>query len=298
VGPLTVPYVSPAEFTAAPTFLDLTDIRVGDNVLADQTAELTNLLLRSSTWAEGICSQPLHAHVLTEQRRLHADRWGRVKFTPKHGPIRGAANVTAFGYGNIINALTFLTPITGVWVDGSDHGPQNAVVVQLGAPQVGPWTGSLQFGGPLPNGELYTEWTVTAGYPNTLFAAPATKAATQITVLDATGLMVGDSPRICDPGLEEAVTVTGIAANVLTLAAPLANAHATSVGVSMLPHDVKQAIINYTAALLLRPDQASEDPFPDTGVQPTSGAADSSRRDGSGLVSEACRLLNRYARTY
>jgi hypothetical protein len=295
MGPLQVPYVSPAEFTAAPTFLDLDDIRIGDSDSDDQTAELTNLLLRASTWAEGICHQPLHAHTGTENRRVRSDRWGRVKFTPHNGPIRGAACVTSFGYGTVINALTFLTDLTTVWVDGGPHDPQNPVVVQLGAPSTGPWSGALQFGGPLPNGELYAQWTVIAGYPNTVLAADADAGDSSITVLDATGLMAGDSPRICDPGSEEAVTVASVAGQMVTLAAPLVNGHKTDVGCSMLPHDVKQAVINYTAALLLRPDQAEEDPFPDTGVQPTSGAT-SERRDGSGLVTEAERLLKRYAR--
>lgn len=292
----TVPYVTVAEFTAHPTFLDLDNLRVGDSAITDQQDALNELLLKASSWARDTCDQPLHAHVLTEQRRLAADRYGRVKFTPAHGPVR---QVTGLSYGSTIGTLTALTaPVA--WIDGTGHEPQNAVTVELSGPQAGAWVGSLQFGGPVPGGQLYVRWTTVCGYSNTTVATDTTAAATALPLADVTGVQPGDTLRICDPGSEEAITVadtwnptTGPASIPLT--GGLVSAHKAAAGVSAIPGDAKLAVINYTAALLLRPDSGSGDPFADAPVSPTTRNADP-RRSGTGLVAEARRLLTSFGR--
>lgn len=301
MGPITVPYVTPAEFQAAPTYLDTDDLRIGDSSGSDQTAELVNVLLRASGWAADYCGQSLHAHLVTEQRRLRCDRWGRIKFTPAEGPIRSAAAVTSVGYGYTSSAITTLAS-PQVWVDGNGTEPQNAVEVDISQTNAGPWVGQLQFGGPVPQGMVYATWTTTPGYPNTLITATANSGASALTVMDTTGIVPGDVLRIVDPGSEEAVTVLTAVGTTVTLTSPLLHTHTVDstqnlpgIGLSMLPHPVKQAVINYAIASLLRPDQASQDPFPDTSVQPSSGDS-LSREDGSGLLVEACRLLARYRR--
>jgi hypothetical protein len=293
----TVPYVTAAEFTAHPTYLALDAIRVGDSSAADQTDALNELLLKASAWARDQCDQPLHAHMLTEQRRLCADRYGRVKFTPVHGPVR---EITALSYGGSVNALTSVTNPT-VWIDGTGHEPNNACVAELSGPQVGTWVGSLQFGGPVPGGPMYVSWTAVCGYTNTLVdTAGATHRLTSLPVMDATGIKAGDTLRICDPGKEEAVVVdaawqmtTGPA--VVPLATALVSDHLVNVGVSAIPGTVKLAVIGYTAAQLLVPEVGTEDPFADAAVSPTTSMNDPRSR-GVGLVAEAARLLRSFSR--
>jgi hypothetical protein len=140
---------------------------------------------------------------------------------------------------------------------------------------------------------VYTTWTYVAGYVTTLLAAGATAGATSLTVKDPTGIIAGDVLRIWEPGVEEAVTVANSylpGSTTVPLTAALTNTHTAAAGISQLPADAQQAVVNYTCALLLRPDTAAEDAFPDAKVGVSTRTADS-RKDGSGLVAEAVRLL-------
>ena len=93
----TVPYVSTAAFTAHPTYLDLDDLRSGAISAADQTAELNNLLLMASQWADNRCDQPLRAHTKVQNCRARIDRNGNLKVHPDHTPVRAVGSRFARG---------------------------------------------------------------------------------------------------------------------------------------------------------------------------------------------------------
>lgn len=278
-----VPYLTTATFKAYPTFLDLQNLVSGDNSAAHQDAELFNLLLRATNWAISQCNQPLHAHTMTENKRLRPDRQGRLKWHPSHNPVK---QVTALSYGYLPNIMTAVTDLTGIW-------PEDDRQIVFPLAQLAPQFGALQFGPAPGQSEVYTTWTYAAGYVTTTLANSPAQAATSLQVKDATGIIAGDVLRIWEPGSEEAVTVAGsyvAGSTTVPLTAGLANAHTTGAGISQLPADVQQAIVNYTIALLLRPDTSKEDAFPDAPVPVSTRNADS-RKDGSGLVAEAVRLL-------
>lgn len=285
----TTPYLTVATFKAYPTYLDLQNLRSGDTVLADQDAELYNMLLRASTWAVGHCNQPLHAHSMTQNTRLRPDRQGRLKWHPAHNPVK---QVTALSYGYRPNQMQAVADLTGIWTEDD----RQAVVAEI-AP-LGTGFNSIQFGPPSGLSEVYTTWTYLAAYVTTTLANSPIQGASSVEVADPTGVVAGDVLRIWEPGTEEPVTVANTyttGSTTVPLTSGLLHDHAAGAGISQLPADAQQAVVNYAVALLLRPDTSKDDAFPDAPVQPTTRDEDS-RKDGSGLVAEAIRLLRPYRR--
>jgi hypothetical protein len=290
---LTAPYVSVKEFRAAPTFLDSENLRTGQSP-DYQDAELFNVLLRASAWADNFVSAGgFAAHTRTDQLRARSDRYGRLRLNPDHIPVTA---VSSLAYGATMSNLTTLTSPT-VWIED-----ERQVVAELAG--VSTWSGALQFGAPT-SGDLFVRWTYTAGYATTNLAASTSAGATSITVGDATGITAGTVLRLWDPGKEEAVIVgSSYAAGSTTvpLAEAMTYAHAVTagaggaIGASALPADVHQSIINYAVALLMRPDTTAEDQYPSTTVTSTTRRDDPRRDDASGLVTEAKRILRSYRR--
>ena len=290
------PYVTVPEFTAYPTYLDLDDLRTGDTSPADQAAQLTDLLLIASAWADSYCEQPLRAHVYTQQQRTRPDRYGNLKLHADHSPI---VSVTSLAYGYTPTALTTVSPLTDVWIEDG----RQMVYPLSGA--VGPWSGSLQFGAPVAGQELFISWVYLAAFASTVLTSATQAGDSSITVDDPIGIVAGGQYRIWDPGAEETVTVSPsytppvpavpATATSISLAAPAQKAHTAGAGWSGMPPDIHQAVINYATALLMRPDNAREDAFPDTRYGSGTRQADS-RQDGSGLVDEAERLLEPFRR--
>lgn len=289
----TVPYVSAAAFTAHPTYLDLDGLRVGVADPADQVIELTNVLLMASGWADNQCNQPLGAHTWTQRCRSRIDRSGNLKLHPDHGPVIAVSSV---GYGMTPTSLTTVSG-SGAWVEDGTN-----IVLPLGGGNTA-WSGSLQFGVPMA-GDVFVQATYTAGWVATVLGADATAAASTLTVADPTGILPGGSYRIWEPGAEETVTVSPAwvppvvtvptAPATVTLAAPTLFAHTKGADLSGMPAEIRNAVIQYATALLMRPDSTAEDEFPNTTLGSDTRRNDP--RNGSGLIAEAVRTLNSYGR--
>lgn len=289
----TVPYVSAAAFTAHPTYLDLDGLRVGVADPADQVVELTNILLMASAWADNQCNQPLGAHTWTQRCRSRIDRSGNLSLHPDHGPVIGVASV---GYGMTPTSLTTISG-TGAWLEDGTN-----IVLPVGGGNTA-WSGSLQFGTP-QSGDVFVQATYTAGYVATVLNADSTAGASTLTVTDPTGIIPGGQYRIWEPGAEETITVSPAwappAATTLptpatvTLATPALFAHTKSSDVSGIPTEIRNAVIQYATALLMRPDSTAEDEFPNTSLGSDTRRNDT--RNGSGLIAEAVRTLSSYGR--
>lgn len=294
---LTVPYLTTAEFTEWPTFLDLLNLRSGDSQLSHQTAVLNKVLLTASEWCDNYCEfgagGTLTAHKNVENLRLRPDRRGRLLLHPSHIPV---VSVESVAYGTTLGLLTTYTSPPN-WIEDG----RQVVVDMQGATTA--WSGSLQFGGPPPGAELYTTWTYTAGYPNTLLSSNITAGAVTLPVLDVTGVQPGQTLSLYDPGQDESVVVAGtwtpaVGPAVLPLATATTSNHVTTspVRVTGMGKDIFEACGNYAISMLMRPDTAAEDAFPDMRGGISTRLADS-RKDGSGLVFEAQHLLEPYRRT-
>lgn len=294
---MLTPYVSTMSFVAHPTYLDLDDLRSGDDSGADQTAALNDLLLMASRWADNRAgNMPLAAHQYTQNLRTSADRYGQVKIHPDHIPF---ISMTSFGYGYTPTSLTTLAN-PSVWPEDDRN-----LVVTIGATGMTSWAGSLQFGTPAAGSRLYTQSVLLAGYVATVLGGAADQGDTSITVTDPTGIVPGGEYRIWEPGSEEYVTVattyTPAAVTVpltptsIPLASPLLNDHASGHDFSGMPEDLRLAVINYAVSQLMRPDTAAEDSYPDTKLD-SGTRQDDPRKDASGLVAEAERIISTYAR--
>lgn len=297
----TRPYITTAEFLASPTWLDSQDLVPGGDK-ADQEAELYNVLLKASGWANRIAEQTLAGHVVIESDRYPVDpQSGNVYIVPLNNPVR---LVQALAYGSDFQQLNLMTlSSANPWIER-----QESLIVSL-------WTGganlsSLQFGPPTRPGAdfAYVQFKYVAGYCTTTLAAPAAQGATQLTLADTTGLVAaqtggllgtipGSVARIWDPGFEEAVQVADnwvAGTNPVLLASPLQHAHAAGAGVSEMPAELHQAIQALTVALLMREDVSYEEPFGQTPFGPSVREAHSEGQAG-GLVNNAREILLRYA---
>ncbi len=298
-GLLTEPYLSVAEFRAAPTYLDSDDLIEGGTA-SQQDYELYDVLLRASAWADNHCAQRLGAHVAYETARARVDSRGRVYLHPSNNPVR---QVTGLAYGPDPSFMTVLTDLTQIWPED-----ERGLVVGL-LPMRGMWAGTLEFGRvPASGRQMFIEYTYVAGFANTALSADAAAGSSSLTVKDGTGFIApstgllgtlrGSTARIWDPGKEEAVTVASgytSGTSPIPLTASLSNAHFAGTVVSEFPAEVRQAIISYSVSLLLREDVEGEDPFANTPYGPTARKARSGGKAG-GLVSEAEKCLNRYQR--
>lgn len=301
---LTVPYVFVNAFRAHPTFMDTLNLRSGDSSSIDQDDELNEMLLKASMMADnflefgtssglpGRTAGTLAAHSVTEKTRCRIRRDGTISYHPKHHPVQA---VTAFSFGYSPTTLQVVTDLTGQWIEDDRQ-----VLMPLSF--AGALSG-LQFGAPLVSSEVYTQWTYIAGYANTALGGTVSSGATNLPVLDATGVTAGSQLRIWDPGKEEIVTVAQsyVSGLSLPLVSPLLSTHTVitgaggQVGFSAIPGDLHLASILYACALLMRPDSEKEDVFPGARREPNSRKGKGGE-DGSGFVEEAERLLEPYRR--
>lgn len=290
----SIPYVSAASFKAHPTYLDLDDLRSGSSLDADQTAELVNVLLMASDWADNRCSQNLGAHLVVQNCRARIDRYGNLKIHADNNPVLAVLSV---GYGYSPTALTTISAASA-WVEDGRQ-----IIIPVGGG--GPWSGSLQFGSPTAGGEVFVQLTYIAGWVASQLSSAALAGAMSLMVADPTGIVPGGSYRIWEPGLEEDVTVSPswtapapampIVPAAVTLAAPTVYAHSAGHDFSGMPTDMRLAVTNYAVSTLMRPDTSHEDSYPDTHLSSGTRQNDP-RQDGSGLVKEAERILSRYQR--
>ena len=295
------PYVSIASFRAAPTWLDTDDLIVG-GTSSKQDAELLNVLLRATSWADlytgGGTEYPyLGASTMVQNFRTRANRWGQLSLHPSKSPVQ---EVTAILASSDPLNLVALPNIAQIWIEDNRQ-----IIVPV--PGFGLFTG-LQFGGGYsPQGPVFCELQYVAGYFNsTLAAGTYGQGTNSLTLNNALGLIPGTVFRVNDPGFEEVCTVasnytTGSA--TVPLVNPLMFSHTSSsmttpgslVGVSALPMAVQQAVICYAVGLLLREDVAGEEPFADTNMGP-SAKTSAGGGTAAGLIYDAEEQLQSFRR--
>lgn len=278
---LTAPYVTAAEFKAHPTYLDLNDLRSGSENPGDQTAELTNVLLMASAWADRQCDQQLGAHVVSRRTRARVDRDGNLQLAPSDSPVLALLSVS---YGASPGQLSAAPSLASAWTE-KDY----LTLLPVGGPPR--W--------------LYVAWSYIAGWVSTVLTADATAGTRALTVQDPAGILPGATYRLWEAGAEESVTVDASfappaptfppTATSVPLAAAATQAHSAGASWSGMPAEMRLSVINYGVSQLMRPDTAAEDEYPDTKLASGTRQKDS-RQNGSGLVAEAMRDLARYAR--
>lgn len=303
LAPTVHPYVTAAQFSTYPTWLDLDDLVPG-GVANQQTAVLNDVLLAATQWAiNTVEGMPLHAHLDSRNTRARTNAVGRIVVKPAHIPVR---QVVSFSYGWDPTAMAPLTlPDSSQWIEDG-----RSVSYLLNGPGALNFTGpQIQFGrGPGPNWETYVNWTYVAGYANTTLSAAAGVNATSLTLADPTGVLPGDLLRIWDDSntASEAVTVSPTyvppaptwppTPASVPLASATGFAHGVGVGISDMPRDILQAVVMYGIGLLMRDDVSSEEPFANAPFGPAARRSTGGGQAG-GLISEGERMLAPYRPT-
>lgn len=300
LAPVVAPYVTPAQFSVYPTWLDLDDLVPG-GVANQQTAALADVLLAATQWAVNTVEEmPLHAHLDSRKTRARTTSTGRIVVKPAHIPVR---QVVSFSYGADPTMMAPLTlPDSSEWIE--DGRSVSYLLFGPGALNfVGP---AIQFGrAPAPNQYTYVNWTYVAGYVNTTLSSSCAANASSITLTDLTGVLPGNLLRIWDDSntASEAVYVSPTwtapaptwppTSGSVTLASPTRFAHGAGVGVADMPRDIMQAVVQYAVGLLMRDDVSSEEPFANAPVGPVARRASGGGLAG-GLISEGERMLAPY----
>ena len=236
-------YVTPSEFKAAPTGVDVSQLVPGGNP-AQQTAALVMQLQRASAYADNFCQKVLAATVNTQAGtyRIQNDPLlgAVIKVKLDFTPIVAVSGVSI---GSTPSALTPLTDLSNVWI-----GPKTVTV---------PITGNPSPFGTRLTGKQFATVQYVNGWANTALTAPANPGDMHITVASALGVMPGQQLNIQDPSQAETVTVASTwtpsndAINVtVPITTPIVGTYAAADTVTAFPQDIKQAVILIAKSLI------------------------------------------------
>jgi hypothetical protein len=298
---LSRPYLTAAQFTAYPTWLDLDNLVPG-GAAGLQTDALNDVLLQASDWCNGVCEDMrLSAHwVQNENQRTRASGRGKIYLKPRDIPIRA---VTALSYGWDPTAMAALPlPDASMWIeDGREVSFRPGGGLQE-------FTGpAIQFGGRVSShAETYVTWSYVAGFPSTYMPSGVTSGAATVSVADPAGILPGDVLRIYDIGVSEALTVASTYVPALPTVPPtvtsvpiagtVTSTHVATTGITGMPRKALQAVYAYGVALLMREDVSSEEP--ESGFGPAARTTGGQRGgQAAGLVNDALGWLAPYRPT-
>jgi len=238
------PYLQLAEFKAAPTALDYSNLVAG-GTQAQQDAELTNAITRASSWIDQYCNQIIGATADTEQQRVRLSGDGSLRVHPKYFPI---VALTDFRYGWTPTNLTQASDCSIAWLEEQEfiYPFSNSTTISSQGP--------LGFSSPSSSrNETYVRYTYVNGFCNTTLTTAGTAGDTQIIVAQPLGAVANGMLTIYDGANTERVTIASTythGSSTITLASPLLYSHTTGVSVGNLPAAIKEACILITSAYL------------------------------------------------
>lgn len=237
------PYVTVAEYKNAPTAVDIDNLVIGGNAAA-QDAELSNVILRASSFMDEYLNQNLNASTQVENQRSRYASNGYLIFHPNNNPV---ISLQSLYYGTDPNNLVALTDPSKCWFEDQQIiAPLSQLSTNYSS------QGPLSFGSGTPRQQVFIRYTYTSGYVNNLIAS-ATAAATSITVQSADGIVAGMQLRIYDGASSERITVASnytYGSTTVPLASALAYTHASGVAFGNLPQTIKEACILITTAFI------------------------------------------------
>ena len=221
------PYLTVAEWQAAPTAVDMTDLVPGGTE-QQQTQALVDCIARASSWIDDECQQILAATVDTAAGRFRIDRYGMCRIPLPFKPVLEVQSITA---GMTVNTLTAVSDLSTV-----EFGQHGTIAVPLPAFCVGD--------------RPYVQVSYVNGWPNTTTTASTAVGASTLAAASTVGIYPGTALTVYDGSSTEQITASAVTATTITLTAPLAYAHTAGTSVSALPPKVKQACILLTCALI------------------------------------------------
>ena len=248
---IIVPYVSVEEVLFSPTAsaIDFTSLIPG-GTQTQQTKALQDLIVRASAKADrytmGMLGT-LNATINTENGRYRPNRMGQVIVNPYYTPIIELKSFS-IGYGTGQG----LSPVT-ITKDNVSIERDNFIVTY--ASSVGLTTGPLSIaGGNWAQGsELFAEWTYVNGYANTILTSANEIGDGAIEVQSTIGIYPNMPIAIWDGQYDETVVVSPTwdgTSTSIPIVGYTQYAHSTGVNVSVMPADIKQAVIHFVVAMV------------------------------------------------
>lgn len=240
-------YVTPAEFKAAPTGVDVSQLIPGDNSAAHQLQALVMQLQRASAVADKICRKVLAATIDTQAGNY------RIQQDPMLGPVIRVpldfipiTAVSAVSIGSTPSALAPLTDLSNVWIS------KKVATIPLGSDAPGRSFVSTW------GGRRYATVQYVNGWANTTLTSSVAPAATSITVASPLGIMPGQQINLVNTNNAEIVTISPTWVPVVTganVTIPLAGAvvgtYSAADTVTAMSQEVKQAVILIAKSLIL-----------------------------------------------
>lgn len=243
----SVPYLTPAEYLAEPTGVDTSQLVPRGSGAAVQTAALTRIIGRASSWADQYCRKVLAAtlDVQSGEYRIRTD--GTIRVPVDNTPL---IQVTDVKIGCIAGSLAALADLSRCRL-----GKKVARIPVAGfAPAFAPSV----LAAAARSGWLFADVTYVNGYAHALTAASSAAGA---MVLQVTGTGLGIVPglplTVYDGTANGADTEQVVVdpsyvygSPFVPLTAPTLYAHGAGCSVSALPGFVREAVINMTSALI------------------------------------------------
>lgn len=289
--PEVVPYISLADYIAAPTGVDTTALIPGSTTTAN-AVELSNVIRRASAWANNICYQILGSTLDTQTSsgiKVRAD--GTIRVMCDFWPV---LEVDSFSVGLLPSLMAAVADTSDIWLNG-----RKVLIVPvtgISSPTTTGFPGAVRVGS-----LVYCQWQYWNGWIHTTLASSVLANATTLdfnTTLPAAA--AGQTVAIWDGANTERVQIatsfTGGTSATLTNPTQFAHTLPTApdyITVTALPDDVRQAVISLTSALIKTRGAESYE-MASVGQNPSK----SDMIEGGGLedMSIAVDLLDRYRR--
>lgn len=243
------PYITPAEYLAEPTGVDVSQLIPGVSSAAAQTAVLTRVIGRASSWADQYCRKILAATSDVQSGEYRVFRDGTIRVPVDNTPLIQVTNVNI---GLVAGQLAPLADLSKCRLDKK--------VVRI------PTAAAASTMPPLPDaaaayaryGSFFADVTYVNGYAHALTAASSAAGAMVIQVIGTgLGIVPGLPLTIYDGAANgantEQVTVAPtyqFGSPFVPLTGPTLNAHGAGCSVSALPGFVREAVICMTSALI------------------------------------------------
>jgi hypothetical protein len=289
------------DFTSIPPELATSD--------AHRYAAVTNVASEATTEADSWCNQPLRGTLATETFHGPGDGAMRVTIQPGSGICRVLLQRFAVMQVTQVQVSPNVFPRQWTVLPSGYYEPEYAPIGLYGsqAPSAAGQGGQAILIQPGYVGRrrygFAIQVTYLHGWAHTSLTAPATAAATTISVDDCTLWApinsggFGSAGVFYDGSTQEAFNVASASAangpGTLTLTAPLANAHDEGVLASALPQNVIWGAALFAGAAALTRGATA------TTIRETPGRGSGSGGDSgmSGLIKQAQAKLNPYRRT-
>lgn len=242
-----VPIITPAEFSAAPTAMDTSNLVPGGSA-ANNLIALQETIGRASSWIDQYVmgsTGTIAATLNTENARIWSSRDGTIRVHPRFWPI---LEVDSFSYapvGTSFGSAASVNPAGNIWIE-----PQEFLVNPAGGTTFfSGWNNS----GVAPCVPYYCSWTYCNGYPVTTLSASVAAGASSITPVSVIGVYPGTNLTIYDQPYDEQIQVSSAyvpGAATVPLMGTTAFAHNAGVMATNLPPAIKQAAILATVAFI------------------------------------------------